>query len=140
MIKFLLTTSLLMFSIISFCATPPAEVLKAYHLKFPTAINVTWGKENAHEFEAWFLLNGLKCATIYTDKGEWIQTETPLIFSKLPKEVQISFSKDHKNSNPKLVSKLVQAKGIIKYEIETKKGINTLEFFYTSNGMETTEK
>ena len=140
MMKFLLTTSLLMFYKICFCASPSAEVLKAFHLKFPTAINVTWEKENAHEFEASFLLNGLKCASIYTDKGEWIQTETPLIFSKLPKEVQTSFSKDHKKSNPKLVSKLEQAKGVIKYEIEINKGIKTVEFFYTLNGMETTEK
>ena len=141
MTKFVLTiASILMFSTITFGATPPTEVLKAFKLKFPTAKKVKWDKENEHEFEASFLLNGIKYATNYTDKGEWLETESPLTFLQLPKEVQTSFSTSHKKDKPRLVSKIEQAKGVIKYEIEIKKGIKTVEFFYTANGIETTEK
>lgn len=133
---FLTLLSMLIFSTHIWAATPPAEVLKAFKLKFPTAKNVKWDKENEHEFEASFLQNGLKYATNYTEKGEWLETESPLTFLQLPKEVQTSFSASHKKDKPKLIAKIEQAKGLIKYEIEIEKNSKAAELFYSPNGVE----
>ncbi len=131
--------SSLLLSTMAFAATPPAAVLKAFQLKFPTATSVKWDKENAHEYEASFIMNSEKYAANYTDKGEWLETESPLTFKLLPEPVQKAFAAAHKNEKAKLVSKIEQAKGVIKYEIEVKKGAKTVEYFYTEDGTETKE-
>jgi len=136
---FLTIASFLMFSTFIYAAIPPASVIKAFNLKFPDATKVKWDKENAHEYEASFTMNNSKYAANYTDKGEWLETESPLTFIQLPTEVQKGFTNLHKNKTAKLVSKIEQAKGVVKYEIEVKQGLKTVEYFYTSNGIETTE-
>lgn len=141
MIKILYTVvCFLIISAFTFAATPPESVIKAFNLKFPLATKVKWDKENAHEYEASFVMNNAKYAANYTDKGEWLETESPLNFKNLPAEVQKSFTTSHKNETAKLVSKIEQAKGKIKYEIEIKRGLKTVEFFYNADGSETKEK
>jgi hypothetical protein len=133
----LILISIVMFSAIAFAATPPAAVLKAFNLKFPNATKVKWDKENAHEYEASFVMDNAKYAANYTDKGEWLETESPLTFKQLPAEVQKAFTTAHKNMTAKLVSKIEQAKGTIKYEVEVKQGLKTVEYFYNADGTET---
>ena len=134
---FLSVAGFLMFSTLTFAATPPASVMKAFNLKFPNATKVKWDKENAHEYEASFVMNNAKYAANYTDKGEWLETESPLSYKQLPAEVQKAFTTAHKNETAKLVSKIEQAKGSIKYEIEIKQGLKTVEYFYNTDGSET---
>ena len=141
MIKILFTIiSGLFIAAFTLAATPPAAVIKAFSQKFPTATKVKWDKENAHEYEASFVMNNAKYAANYTDKGEWLETESPLTFKELPVEVQKSFTTSHKNETAKLVSKIEQAKGVIKYEVEIKQGLKTIEFFYNPDGTVTKEK
>ena len=135
MTKFILTiASILMFSTITFGATPPSEVLNAFNKKFPTSKNVKWDKENSHEYEASFSIDNHRHSSNFTDKGEWLETESPITFLQLPMEVQTIFTNSHENTKPKLVSKIEQANGSITYEIEIQHGIKTVEIFYTADG------
>ncbi|MEI6312655.1 MAG: PepSY-like domain-containing protein [Bacteroidota bacterium] len=131
--------SIILLSAFTLNTTPPVEVINAFTLRFPTATNVKWEKENEHEFEASFLLNGLNYAANYSDKGQWIETESPMTFMQLPKEVQTSFVKSHNSTTPYMVSKIEQANDVVKYEIELKVGAKIQEYFYTASGKETTE-
>jgi uncharacterized protein involved in tellurium resistance len=113
-----------------------ATVIKAFEQKFPKATSVKWDKENDHEFEAGFKWNGGKYAANFSDKGEWLETETTIQFNQLPEKVQQAFNKAHKNEKIKAVAKIENSKGEIKYEIELKKGKKPVELFYKPDGTE----
>lgn len=114
----------------------PSAVITAFNQKFPNASNIKWDKENAHEYEAGFTWNGLKQSANYTDLGEWIETESPVDFSKLPMKVQDAFKAKHESSKIKAVAKIETSKNITKYEVEFKHGKKSKEVFYDENGNE----
>jgi Putative beta-lactamase-inhibitor-like, PepSY-like len=114
----------------------PIAVLTAFNQKFPNASKVKWDKENAHEYEANFAWNNSKYSANYTETGEWLETESHTTFSALPEMVKKAFTENHKNAKVKAVAKIEMAKGITKYEIEVKKGLKTIEYFYSETGTE----
>ena len=115
----------------------PAIVQKAFEQKFSKASNVKWVKENAHEYEANFELTGQKYSANFSDTGNWLETESPIAFNDLPEKVKTSFTATHKGAKVKATAKIENAKGEIKYEVEMKQGIKTLELFYNSDGTKT---
>ena len=106
----------------------------AFKAKFPNATKVKWDKENEHEYEASFTENGIKHSANFSDKGEWLETESPSSFDKLPSKVQTAFNLAHKGAKIKAVAKIEASKGETQYEIEVKKGLKSLEYFYNSEG------
>ena len=113
--------------------TKNAAVL-AFNLKFPKATKVNWEKENATEYEANFLLDEKKHSANYSIDGKWLETESIMPFSELPEMVQNSFNLQHKGAKVKLASKIENHKDQNYYEIEAKKGLKTVEYFYTADG------
>ena len=117
----------------------PDAVIKAFKDKFPTATGVKWGKENANEYEAAFMLKGSSYSASFNNTGGWLETESPLTFDQLPDKVQNAFDASHKGATVKAVAKIESAKGKTKYEIEVKQGTKTLELFYNEDGTKATE-
>ncbi|MEY4925856.1 MAG: hypothetical protein RI894_292 [Bacteroidota bacterium] len=109
----------------------PAAVATAFNAKFAEAKNIKWEKENAHEYEAAFQLNGIKCAANFTEKGEWLETESPITFAELPDAVQKAFTVAHKKAKIKVVEKIEMATGVTHYEVEMKGG---KEVLYNADG------
>ncbi len=122
-----------------FATTPPAAVVKAFQQKFPNATKVSWDKENAHEYEAAFTLDGLKQSANFSDTGEWLETETPITFGQLPVEVQTAFKAKH-HEKVKMLARIEHANGSTDYEIEVKKGMKVTEYFYHADGSEVVKK
>jgi hypothetical protein len=114
--------------------TPPNAVTTAFKQKFPTALNIIWGKENVHEYEAEFTENGIKHSANFSDKGEWLETETPVDFNSLPQKVKTNFIAQHKNAKMKEVSKIEKSDTTVIYEIEIKIGIKTKDCLYKTDG------
>jgi Putative beta-lactamase-inhibitor-like, PepSY-like len=108
----------------------------AFQQKFPTATKVKWEKENATEYEANFNMNGLKYSANYSTKGEWLETESPIVFEKLPPKVTEAFQAHHKNQKVKSASLIETSSGTSKYELEYRKGLKMVELFYDENGNE----
>lgn len=114
----------------------PGPVQKAFEQKFPNAASVKWEKENAHEYEASFTWKGEKYSANFSDNGEWLETETLVAFNMLPGKVQSAFTSVHKSETAKAVSKIETSKGTVKYEIEFRQGVKTIELFYDQDGKE----
>lgn len=131
---FLSATLVLLCYTYTFAGTPPAEVQKSFDLKFPHATAVKWDKENAHEYEASFSWKNEKYSANFSDKGEWLETESATSFNLLPEKVQNTFNASHKGTMVKAAAKIEPSKGAIKYEVEFKQGIKTVEVFYDSDG------
>ena len=117
----------------------PETVMKVFKEKFPTATAIKWGKENANEYEAAFMLNGASYSASFDKNGGWLETESPLKFDQLPDKVKNAFDASHKGSTIKAVAKIESAKGTTKYEIEVKQGTKALELFYNGDGTKAAE-
>ena len=112
----------------------PIAIETAFNAKFPKATKVKWDKENATEYEANFVLNGLKHSANYSISGEWLETESLTTFDKMPEKVQQAFNTAHKGAKVKAVAKIENAKNETLYEIEVKKGLKAVEYFYNADG------
>lgn len=112
----------------------PEKVVKAFQQKFEKASLVKWDKENDHEYEASFEWKGEKHSANFSDTGEWLETESILTFNQLPEKVKTAFNISHKGAVVKSVYKIETSKKVLKYEIEIKEKLKTVEFLYDSNG------
>jgi hypothetical protein len=133
--KKIITTMLIMaFATAAFAITIPEAVKKAFDKKFPAATGVKWDKENAHEYEAGFKLEGKSYSANFSDTGEWLETESVIDFAQLPETIRQSFTAGHKTARVKAAAKIETSKGIVKYEVEYKTGSKTKEIFYNGDG------
>ncbi len=113
--------------------TPPSAVASAFKQKFPTAIKISWGKENAHEYEADFTENGVKYSANFSEAGKWMETETTIDFNSVPAKVKVAFNTQHKGAKPNEAAKIERANGVI-YEIEIKEGKKRKDCLYNEDG------
>jgi uncharacterized membrane protein YkoI len=125
----------MMFSITSFAIDVPQAVKDALMKKFPIAGNIKWDKENDHEYEAGFKMDGKNYSANFSDTGEWLETESAIEFNQLPEKAQESYNALHKGLMIKAVAKIETASGATKYEVEYKAGKKTKEVFYNAEGM-----
>jgi hypothetical protein len=134
----LMLMSILMLSVLSFAGNIPTAVRKAFELKFPAATELKWDKENAHEYEASFVWESEKYSANFNERGEWLETESSFAFTQLPNKVQTAFNVSHEGAKVKAVAKIETSKGLIKYEVEFRQSIRTVELFYGEDGAELT--
>jgi Putative beta-lactamase-inhibitor-like, PepSY-like len=112
----------------------PAAVTKAFQAKFPDAKNIKWGKENAHEYEAEFTDGAKKVSANFTDKGEWVETETMIETSALPQKVLDAFHKSYPNITIAGADKIEKSNGTTHYEVEYKSGAKLHEIIFDEEG------
>jgi hypothetical protein len=74
----------------------PAQLRDAFKSKFPGVDKVEWKLKSDKTYEAEFRLNDADAAAKFDDKGKWMETETAIAQSALPKEVLATLSKDYK--------------------------------------------
>ena len=132
--KTIITICVMVLSVAAFATDAPKAVKEAFAKKFPSATNVKWDKENAHEYEAAFKQNGKSFSANYSDKGDWLETESTIEFNMLPQKIQQSFKTNHKEAAVKVAAKIETSKGVTKYEVEFKSGKKTVEEFYAEDG------
>jgi hypothetical protein len=109
------------------------KVKSAFHKMFPTVTTVTWGKENAHEYEAEFRMNGRAVSANYTLNGKWVETETDISRKELPLAVS-DYINSHYSDNTLSEIARTQSPQKIVYEVGIKKGEHGIILLFNIDG------
>ena len=75
----------------------PAGVRDAFQAKFPGVDKVEWKLKGDKNYEAEFKLKDVEVAAKFDDKGKWLETETAIEQSALPKGVLATIAKEYKS-------------------------------------------
>ena len=111
----------------------PAPVKQAFGKKFPTATDVKYEMEKK-DYEINFKDKGVEMSANFDAAGKWLETETKIKQSDLPKEVSASEAKNFTGFKISEVAKVeTPDKGLI-YEIEIKKGKERNEIQFSPKG------
>ena len=98
----------------------PSAVTTAFAKQFPDAANIKWGKENAKEYEAEFMLRCTKMSANYDLQGNWKETETERQVKNLPEAVVKSINRKYPGATISGASKTESPGGKIIYEADVK--------------------
>lgn len=111
----------------------PAKVQSAFNKKFPHAKKVKWSKENAHEYEADFMVNGQKYSTDFKPNGKWIEAEKAISVSALPSNIRKAFMEKYPNARILGVSYVLKPMQQ-QFEIDAQVKGKRKEFVYSARG------
>jgi len=111
----------------------PAPVKEAFAKKFPAATNVKYEMEKK-DYEVSFKDNGIGKSANFNSKGEWLETETVMIESDLPKEVLTSAATNFVGFIITEVTKIEGPDKVLNYEMNLKKGKEGYEVKFSPKG------
>jgi hypothetical protein len=111
----------------------PAPVKESFVKKFPAATYVKYEMENK-DYEVSFKDKGVGMSANFNSKGEWLETETIMIESDLPKEVLTSVATNFVGFNITEVTKVEGPDKVLNYEMNLKKGKEGVEVKFTPKG------
>ncbi len=115
-------------------STPPEKVAQAMKQKFPNIKNMHWGKESKNEWEAEFTYDGVEMSALFNTDGEWLETETKIPTTNLPKEISKVIQANYKGQTLVGVDRIETNKNETLYEAELKSGIKIKEVVFNSDG------
>ena len=111
----------------------PAPVKQAFAKKFPAATDVKYEMEKK-DFEINFKDKGVEMSANFEVTGKWLETETEIKQSDLPKEVSASVAKNFAGFKITEVAKTeTPDKGLI-YEMDLKKDKERYEVQFSPKG------
>ena len=131
---FFLVISILAITLSGFTVKVPKAVTDAFSKKFRGATEIKWGKENAHEYEADFKMNGNKMSANFLADGSWTETEATIAVSALPASVSAAVKLKYPAHTIAGAFKIKKASGEILYEAELKKGSRKMEVILNAAG------
>jgi hypothetical protein len=130
---FFLLSLLLMSCFVIAQAVPPQPVTDAFAKKFADAQKIAWGQENANTWEAEFTLAGVEKSACFSDKAEWIETETCVCKKELPAEVFKTLALIFEGFEIGEIGSL-EKPGFTGFEIELKKDQTIVEILALTDG------
>jgi hypothetical protein len=131
---FLLLTSILLIIYSCLGVKPPDAVQKAFDQKFPSALNVSWGKESSAEYEAEFIWNGNNVSANFFADGSWLETETEIPVSQLPAKIVTSINNQYPGWQIVGADKIETPKKDTFYEADIKSGSKKKEVELKEDG------
>jgi hypothetical protein len=99
----------------------PAPVKEAFAKKFPTATSVVYEIEKT-DYKVNFKEKAVGMSANFNSKGEWLETQTIMIESDLPKEVLTSVANNFVGFIVTDITKIDGPDNVLNYEMLLKKG------------------
>ena len=113
----------------------PVKVREAFQAKFPGVDKVEWKLKDDMIYEAEFTLKDVEIAAQFDDKGKWLETESAIEQSALPKEVVATISKEFKGYKIIETQKVERASDKpILYEVHVENAEEILKVQLEKNG------
>jgi hypothetical protein len=75
----------------------PAKVRESFRAKFPEVKKVEWKLKDDKNYEAEFTQKDVEVAAKFDENGKWVETETAIAKTELPKEVRAKISREFKD-------------------------------------------
>jgi hypothetical protein len=113
----------------------PQAVEESFKKKFPDAQKIKWEKENT-EYEASFVVNGIKTSANFTLDGKWMETESTVAISNLPKVVSDGILTAYPGAKIIDAAKIETPEKGIQYEADIKDGKKKMEVLFNAEGKE----
>lgn len=111
----------------------PTAVKAAFKNKFPQAVKASWEMEKK-DYEVNFSLDNRQLSANFSPVGKWLETETAVELSKLPKAVSGALAEQFAGYTVKEAD-LVEAPGkAAVYEVDVVKGKESLELQFSEKG------
>ena len=99
----------------------PAPVKESFIKKFPDAISVAYKMEKT-DYKVTFKDKAVGMSANFNSKGEWLETQTIMIESDLPKEVLTSVATNFVGFVITDITKIDGPDNVVNYEMHLKKG------------------
>jgi hypothetical protein len=113
----------------------PANVRNTFRSKFSEVSKVEWKLKSDKYYEAEFKLKDVEVAAKFDPKGKWLETESAIEQSDLPKDVLAAISKDYKGFKIIETQKVERAgKKPILFEIHLEDAKEILKVQFEGNG------
>ena len=111
----------------------PSHVKQAFAKKFPSATNIKYEMEKK-DYEINFKEKGVEMSANFDPAGNWLETETEIKESNLPKEVSASVAKNFKGFKISEIARVeTPEKGLI-YEMDLKNDKEGYEVQFSLKG------
>ena len=128
----------LLFAFLGFTQTIPTEkvpapVKEAFAKKFPAATNVKYQMEKK-DYEVTFKNNGVGMSANFNPSGEWLETETVMIESDLPKEVLTSVATNFVGFVITEITRIDGPDKVLNYEMNLNKGKDGYKVKFSPKG------
>ena len=114
-------------------ADVPAAVKSAFTTKFPKAQGAKWEMEDKKDYEAEFKEDGTKRSATFDAEGKWKATETGMKVELLPEAVRKVLASDYASAKTEEAETVETPEGTF-YEVELKKGEQTIEVLFSADG------
>ena len=111
----------------------PGAVKEAFAKKFPNATYVKYQMEKK-DYEVSFKDKGIGMSANFNSSGEWLETETVMIESDLPKEVLTSVATNFVGFMTTEITKVEGPNKVLNYEMNLKKGKEGYEVKFSPKG------
>ena len=99
----------------------PAPVKESFAKKFPAATAVAYKMEKT-DYKVTFKDKAVGMSANFNSKGEWLETQTIMIESDLPKEVLTSVATNYVGYVITDITKIDGPNSVLNYEMHLKKG------------------
>ena len=121
-----LLSACLLFAFFGYTQTLPAEkvpapVNESFAKKFPAATSVAYKMEKS-DYKVTFKDKAIGMSANFNSKGEWLETQTIMIESDLPKEVLTSVATNFVGFVITDITRIDGPNNVLNYEMHLKKG------------------
>jgi hypothetical protein len=111
----------------------PANIKQAFGIKFPATTDVKYELETK-DYEVTFKVKGVSMSANFDPTGKWLETETEIKESDLPKEVSTSVARNFAGFKISEVAKVESADKGLCYEMDLKKDKEGYEVQFSPKG------